>query len=336
MASGIQFQEGCRIKALQSFETDDAPGYSVQVEASDTGAVVCSDDGWVLVDFVKDSGFQHWVGPGNIEKLSASLVDCFVRDGRQVDIPVDSWAGITHGFVGTVMSEAGRKCSADFRTKAGWIGSIRDFEVVEKIAPHELRLVLDIDGTLLSEAAPDNCKDLRPYLRPHLDEFLDSIFSFCGGVGIWTAASREHLESFLEAVDPEKSRPWAFAWNGKLSFQQLGRRLVDSSCCDFQGMYLQRHRVKRLKKIWRNKRLRYRLGYSRHSTLIVDNTPEVCSDNYGNAIYISTYWSGSDDELLILAAYLRELTRKREVYGQNASVLHVEKRGWYLRTTVGT
>lgn len=45
---------------------------------------------------------------------------------------------------------------------------------------------------------------------------------------------------------------------------------------------------KPLKKIWKCKTLRS-MGFTRQTTLILEDTPENCVDNYGNAIYISSY-----------------------------------------------
>jgi RNA polymerase II subunit A small phosphatase-like protein len=57
-------------------------------------------------------------------------------------------------------------------------------------------------------------------------------------------------------------------------------------------------------------------------TLIIDDTPEKVSQNYGNAIYIKPYLAEpADSELAALAAYL--LTLKDEV-----NMRLIEKRYW--------
>jgi len=193
-----------------------------------------------------------------------------------------------------------------------------------------LCLVLDIDGTLLSESVPlaATASQYRRCLRPHLHEFLDFAFeSFCA-VGIWTAASREWLQLFTTSIDPHGQRPWAFTWSGRLS---LGR--LDFSTDHFFPV---RSREKRLSKIWKNRSLRAR-GYTRRSTIIIDNTPEVCRCNFGNAIYISTYdgdgeqHDTSDDALLILISYLKHLIQK---HNSGISVRCIEKRGWHCEGMV--
>lgn len=201
-----------------------------------------------------------------------------------------------------------------------------------------LCLVLDIDGTLLSEGAPsalsgigDMQVPLRMMLRPHLQAFLDFAFESCVAVGIWTAASSGWMDLFFRIADPERKRPWAFTWCGNM---------VGFDRTSTEGLYPVYTKVKKLSKIWRNRALRAR-GYTRHSTLIIDNTPSVCRRNYGNAIYIKTYGDvdeghaaidSRDDHLLVLQTYLRQL---HDMACAGQSMCFVEKRGWYWRVKHG-
>merc|ERR1712032_1423284 len=98
-------------------------------------------------------------------------------------------------------------------------------------------------------------------------------------------------------------------------------------------------RRKRLSKVWHNQSLRAK-GYTRHSTLIIENTPEICGSNYGNAIYINTYGDlcplekgdkaidESDDCLSALQLYFRDLI---DLSRQGVSIRLVEKRSWYYQ-----
>lgn len=202
-----------------------------------------------------------------------------------------------------------------------------------------LCLVLDIDGTLLSESENVGVASMASLLRPNLVEFLDFAFVSFSGVAIWTAASQEWLDAFLHAVDPKRMRTWAFAW----SFSRISWLRLEAAASDGPSEPVLQH-VKRLSKIWKNKALRSR-GFLPHTTLIVDNNPSCCLANYGNAIYIKTY-SGTedptvvecadgddhnrgDDWLLVLMEYLRIL-HENQVPGQ--TVRHVDKRGWYEQT----
>eukprot|EP00930_Biecheleria_cincta_P056173 TRINITY_DN42343_c0_g1_i1.p1 TRINITY_DN42343_c0_g1~~TRINITY_DN42343_c0_g1_i1.p1 ORF type:complete len:253 (+),score=22.08 TRINITY_DN42343_c0_g1_i1:49-807(+) len=190
-----------------------------------------------------------------------------------------------------------------------------------------LCLVLDIDGTLLSESVQSDCTiaEMREWMRPHLPAFLHFAFESFASVAIWTAASSEWLNMFLQAVDPGGHRTWAFAWTGSRCNLSRDRGGLGNS----DSLYPVYSKEKRLKKVWGNKLLRA-LGYSRSSTLIVDNTPEVCRFNYGNAIYIKTFEDdGSDNWLLVLTSYLKTLIAKHHA---GISMRCVEKRGWYVAT----
>jgi len=91
--------------------------------------------------------------------------------------------------------------------------------------------------------------------------------------------------------------------------------------------------IKRLSKIWRSTRKR-EAGWRKHSTLIVDDSPEKALDNYGNAVTVSAWepelWDGSaaadpwqDGELERLRGYLDsgEVRRCQELH-------RLDKRGW--------
>lgn len=192
-----------------------------------------------------------------------------------------------------------------------------------------LCLVLDIDGTMLAESENVGVTTMASLLRPHLQEFLDFAFASFSAVAIWTAASQEWMDAFLQAVDPDGKRHWAFAWSySRISWLRLEGGASENSSPVFQH-------VKRLSKIWKNKALRAR-GFLPHTTLIVDNNPGVCLASYGNAIYIKTYSDiedaiddqddRGDDWLLVLMEYLKHL-HETQVPGQ--TVRHVDKRGWY-------
>ncbi|KAJ8614243.1 hypothetical protein CTAYLR_001182 [Chrysophaeum taylorii] len=164
---------------------------------------------------------------------------------------------------------------------------VREEEERGQSRRRQVALVLDIDGTMLSLGC-DQPYAMGAMLRPHLDAFLDFCFAECIAVGIWTAASRGWARAFLEAVGP---RPWAFVYS--------------SERCSVDGYSLRT--LKKLKKVWGNRRLR-ELGYTRDSTLIIDDAPEACRVNAGNAIYIPSYFGGEDDCLVKIARYIAALS----------------------------
>jgi len=187
---------------------------------------------------------------------------------------------------------------------------------------------------MLAESEHVEAGSMASMLRPHLTEFLDFAFASFAAVSIWTAASQEWLDAFLQVVDPSGDRPWAFAW----SFSRISWLRAESSASDSSTPELQH--VKRLSKIWKNAALR-RKGFLPHTTLLVDNNPAVCRASYGNAIYIKTFsdedgptvdasvGGGHDDWLLVLMQYLKYL-HETQVPGQ--SMRHIDKRGWYAET----
>lgn len=221
-----------------------------------------------------------------------------------------------------------QQCSSTYEDKDASIAEGSSRNPCAPLPPRSgLCLVLDIDGTMLSESVPLDCTvaQMQAHMRPHLFTFLDFVFESFAAVAIWTAASSEWLNMFLEAVDPEGKRSWAFTWTGSrcnLSCSRAGLGYSD-------GLYPTYTRQKRLKKVWSSKALRA-LGFSRDSTIIVDNTPGVCQFNYGNAIYVETFeGDGRDDWLLVLISYLKILAAKHD---QEISMRCVEKRGWYVAT----
>ncbi|CAE7026695.1 unnamed protein product [Symbiodinium natans] len=202
------------------------------------------------------------------------------------------------------------------------VQQVRPFACMQQRS--DLCLVLDIDGTLLSESVSEDwtIEQLRTYLRPNTQAFLRFAFENFAAVGIWTAGSDEWLRTFVAVVDPMLRTcangvdPWAFKWSRRLSWIRAGT----------EGLYPTWSQVKPLKKIWRNRSLRA-VGYSSRSTLIIDNTESVCRLNYGNAVYIKTYHCGDDDWLLVLMEYLKELAKHHR---DGVSMRNIEKRHWYV------
>lgn len=170
-----------------------------------------------------------------------------------------------------------------------------------------MHLILDIDGTLISEATA-----YEPIIfRPHLDEFLDFCFETFETVSIWSAAGKDHVNNISIRILP-KGKNWLFVKHSEHCHKRYG-----SGCGECPAFITQ----KRLINVWRTNKYR-NLGVKRENTIIVDNTPEVCVKNYGNAIYIRTFQGESNDEELIkLKSYLSSLVNCRDVR-------KVEKRGW--------
>lgn len=178
-------------------------------------------------------------------------------------------------------------------------------------------LVLDLDETLihaselpLHRAADHIVYGYHVYRRPHLDAFLASCFEHYA-VGIWSSASDEYVEAVAKLIvsEPDKLE---FVWGrSKASFSRVRRDDGNS----FFDPWNHRHYLKPLAKL-------KRFGWSLDQMLIVDDTPEKCARNYGNAIYPREYdGRDDDDELRLLARYLETLK-------DAPSLRRLEKRHW--------
>ncbi len=180
-------------------------------------------------------------------------------------------------------------------------------------------LILDLDETLIHATAAKIREDFDfqvyhyyIYKRPGLTDFLIR----CGAhftLAVWSSASDDYVRAVVGQIFPATLTP-AFVW-GRSRCTRFRLPELDEqgfASLDYATSY---EFAKRLKKVTRR-------GFDLKRTLIVDDTPEKVSQNYGNAIYIKPYLGmGEDRELAYLADYL--LTLKDE-----ANVRTIEKRHW--------
>ena len=178
-------------------------------------------------------------------------------------------------------------------------------------------LVLDLDETLihareepLDRPADHVVYDYHIYRRPHLEAFLDGCFEYFA-VGIWSSASDDYVQAVAELIVPKRNR-LEFIWGR--SRASLSRVQFDDGASFFDP-WNHRHYLKPLVKL-------KRFGWPLERILIVDDTPEKCVRNYGNAIYPREFEGEPDDnELLLLRRYLETLKATE-------NVRKVEKRHW--------
>jgi RNA polymerase II subunit A small phosphatase-like protein len=180
-------------------------------------------------------------------------------------------------------------------------------------------LILDLDETLIHATTKKAREDFDfqvyhyfVYQRPGLKNFLMQCAEHFQ-LAVWSSASDDYVRAVVKQIVPV-SVPLAFVW-GRSRCTRFRMPEVDEEgflSLDYSSKY---EFAKRLKKVQRR-------GFDLARILIVDDTPEKVSQNYGNAIYIKPYLAEpNDSELAALAAYL--LTLKDEV-----SVRHIEKRYW--------
>lgn len=169
-------------------------------------------------------------------------------------------------------------------------------------------LVLDLDETLLHAAErrlphePDFVLGhYSVYLRPYLHEFIDRALKWFD-VAIWTSSSEDYASAMVSRLFPDPSL-LRFVWASNRCTRKLDPELQD---------YFWVKDFKKLK----------RLGYDLDRVLVVDDSPEKHSRNYGNLIKVAPFTGDqADRELQQLLHYLgsiRDLTRYRTM----------EKRNW--------
>ncbi|RCS54014.1 phosphoprotein phosphatase [Bremerella cremea] len=169
-------------------------------------------------------------------------------------------------------------------------------------------LILDVDETLLfaTEEPLAWQHDFRVgpyyvYLRPYLTQFWEkSRHEF--ELAVWSSSGEDYLSAVLEVIVPAYIE-LLFAWSRDHCVQRLDPETK------------QRYFVKDLKKVKRK-------GFNLDRVLIVDDTPRKVERNFGNAVYVNSFFGDrNDDELVKLAAYLTSLRR-------HSNFRNIEKRRW--------
>lgn len=179
-------------------------------------------------------------------------------------------------------------------------------------APRKL-VILDLDETLiyaderpLARAADAETGPYYVYLRPGLAEFIDTIFERFE-VAVWTSSNALYADSVCRIIFGERVPELRFVWS----------RERCTSTRDFENDSWTH--AKRLKKV-------RRLGYDLDQVLMVDDSPEKHTRNYGNLVQVRPFvGEPADDELPRLARYLAELATRDNVRA-------VEKRYWRDRS----
>lgn len=186
-------------------------------------------------------------------------------------------------------------------------------------------LILDIDGTLVHtlysvEQSPTNTipdfenRVFKVFKRPHLNLFIQFCFDRFETVSIWTAASHDYAKYISDCIKP-KGREFTFINSFEDCTLVSGESLNEFSCDVVMK--------KKLRKIWRRNKYK-NIGITKDNTLIIEDTPSNCYDNYGNAIYVPEYniFKSHDDTVLPrLQKYLEKLIPA-------ATVRDIDKRNW--------
>lgn len=184
-----------------------------------------------------------------------------------------------------------------------------------KMTPPRL-LVLDLHGTFVLEPSDDSddedgegdeSENKRSYVRPHAREFLVQAQAIGYDLAVWSASTIEEIHACLQVF-------WPFEQVGEPAFIfthdhcTLRRRTHPDGPL---GLYdcAPAVIVKKLSKVWKK-----HPHYSKHHTLVLDNTGSTFTDNYGNGILIRTYSGDSaDKELLHVLDMLKHLAKADSV-----------------------
>ena len=155
-------------------------------------------------------------------------------------------------------------------------------------------LILDIDETLLHASKTKlsynhdfEIYEYWVYLRPGLEAFLRKI-PVDYKLALWSSAGEYYVNALAKQLESMRAG-FEFVWHREQCTNRYHFHLDD---------YIPE---KHLYKVKRKK------GIPLERMLIVDNTPEKCIQNYGNAIYIDSYYGGPDEALLQLSNYLSKI-----------------------------
>lgn len=169
-------------------------------------------------------------------------------------------------------------------------------------------LILDLDETLISATgeAPAAGWHFRVFdcfvtRRPHLDEFLARASDWYD-LAVWSSGDDAYVAAVVSQILPASTAP-RFVWGVS--------RCVRRRDCESREVVC----LKDLKKV-------RRLGHDLRRILIVDDSPEKISRNYGNHLELPPFAGSPDDRALLdvlpFLAWLRDQPDFRAV----------EKRTW--------
>lgn len=168
-------------------------------------------------------------------------------------------------------------------------------------------LILDLDETLIHSTrvwgSADYSFTVGPYLvyiRPHAELFLNSMAGYYE-MAVWTSSSEEYASRVVNELPFRKSPD--FVWTR------------DRCTLAFDHEKRERFYIKDLKKL-------RRLGYNLDRVLVVDDSAESASRNYGNLVRVKPYGGEPEDrELLLLEKYLISIAERTDLRS-------IEKRLW--------
>ena len=177
----------------------------------------------------------------------------------------------------------------------------------EDQSKYPIAVILDLDGTLISEVA--SIYD-STFLRPGAVQLINWLFENFETVGIWTAATKWWFEEqYRTHFEPIITRPFHLTW--------FVERCVEVSRGEAFMLDAMpgRVKIKPLVKIVESPFGKER-GITLKNILIVDDTTQTYERNYGNAIPVKRYYGEPDDiELELVKMEILKKVMKHRIYG---------------------
>ncbi|MEO1140253.1 MAG: HAD family hydrolase [Pseudomonadota bacterium] len=153
-------------------------------------------------------------------------------------------------------------------------------------------LVLDIDETLihardtqLARHADFRVAHFHVYKRPYLAAFLKACYEWYE-LAVWSSASDSYVEAIATEIFPDENR-LHFVWGAS---RTTTKRTMPEDYARFGGELGDYHYQKRLAKL-------KQFGWPLERILIIDDSPEKCATNYGNAVYPKPYEGQEQDDV---------------------------------------
>jgi len=180
-------------------------------------------------------------------------------------------------------------------------------------------IVLDLDENLIhaTSSPKDENWDFevfqyKVYKRPGLEKFINKL-SHEFDIAVWSSASDDYVQEIVNNIFP-KNYELKFVWGRSKCVRRIDYRSVED-----YGYFDEDHHLNYIKPL---KKVKKRFKKSLDRILMIDDTPEKCVDNYGNAIYPREFMGDpNDDELELLGNYLLLLR-------DETNVRSIEKRNW--------
>ena len=167
-----------------------------------------------------------------------------------------------------------------------------------------MNLILDMDETLIN---------YKMFPRPYLEEFLTECFKIFSSLSIWTNANEE----WFNMANNNIFKPLIDIINEK-----------EITLYKFHFVFTrEKYKNKKLRRLHNSKTFKQ---FNINNMIIIDDTKENFTCNYGNGIQIIPFCNFyNDSELLKLLKYFKKILIP--YFKENNTILSLDKRLWRLK-----